>query len=317
MRAALDLVLDDRDVDRAGRRRARPCSAGSGPCRSPGRPRPRRNAPRTCARPRSPSAARRVADAHRRCGRAAASPPTASRVRAGCALTRITASLISRSAGAALSSSGPAEARICCRHSRAAASTARPVPWSVRLPWLPPSYGAISVSPDTARNIESGMPSVSAAIIASVVRLPVPMSVDAKKTIAEPSRLTLTEAPPSPPPPPRSVHATPMPRAFGPVCAAPATAFRRVHSIFAAPSSMQLSSTCVTSRPSSVPAAAARDRIAVALDVLQAERHRIPAHLDGDLVHRRLDAEGLLRIADAARRAGVRDVGVHAVLLAS
>src|SRR4029453_15490915 len=38
------------------------------------------------------------------------------------------------------------------------------------------------------------------------------------------------------------------------------------------------------------------------------------SHLDGRLVHRRLDGEGLLRIADAARRSGVGDVRVNAVL---
>ncbi len=57
------------------------------------------------------------------------------------------------------------------------------------------------------------------------------------------------------------------------------------------------------------------NRIASALDVLQTEGHRIPPHLVGDLVHQRFQTERLLRIANAACRSGVGDVGVDPELL--
>ena len=153
------------------------------------------------------------------------------------------------------------------------------------------SNGAASVSPDTARTDVSGIPSVSATIIGIVVRRPWPISVDAKKTTTEPSLNDLD----------RGTALTATAPALGEREADAARFRSRLtgagNGVTAGPPDLRrafldAAVEHLRDEPAVFDAgAAARDRIAGALDVLQTERDRIPAHLVGDLVEQRLDPE--------------------------
>src|SRR3954449_13240508 len=97
--------------------------------------------------------------------------------------------------------------------SAAAARTAGPTDGVVDEPAESVAYGPRAVSPSATSTRSSGRPSSSAAVWAIAVRVPVPMSCIAVKTVARPADVTRVQAYDGGPPPPNQTwDAMPTPR---------------------------------------------------------------------------------------------------------
>src|SRR5581483_9190908 len=140
-----------------------------------------------------------------------------------------------RSSLRGVSSTPAAAARNCSRASFAARRTAGPTDASVSDPALIGPYGP-SVSPMRTETCPTSMPSSSAQICASTVRVPVPMSCVPARSTTVPSALKWTVAyAGGPPPPPQICEAIPSPRRRCGVDPRVPPAFRRDQPISRAP----------------------------------------------------------------------------------
>ena len=99
----------------------------------------------------------------------------------------------------------------CSLMSSAAASTAPPAELVMRLPPDSTSISNVSVLPRTSRTRSNGTPNVSAAMVATTVSPPVPLSGMAVTAVIVPSGLTVRADDASPAPWLRSMMLTPCP----------------------------------------------------------------------------------------------------------
>ena len=164
----------------------------------------------------------------------------------------------------------------------------------------PVSIGVVSVSAETTCTSSVAMPSSSAAICASMVSEPWPVSTVPVSSVAVPSSLTFTTAAlglaATVKPIGYHMQAMPRPRRFMSAGSSPAEALRRLQQRFLDHHAVQH--------------LAGRAERAFVERVEQPDFQRIDAERLGDVVHVRFVGEAHLRRAESAHRAGHGLVGV-------